>query len=215
LPCKGLVIYLNDLKSRSLTQLFNTIKGNNRNEITINVGLSKASEIDLGMVCRIIDLWRNNLKFNLGLIIENENHIKIADTLSEKIDINEIEYIPFFHNNISFFKQFVFIDKDSLNQSKLDHQDIFQKMLINTLFFGKLIILPNGDTFSNLNTPKIGNIISESINTLIDHEIKFGKNWRRTRKNIVPCKSCPYQYLCPSPSNYEYILNKNNLCFLS
>lgn len=35
--------------------------------------------------------------------------------------------------------------------------------------------------------------------------------WRRIREE-EPCNLCLYQYLCPSPSNYEAVIGKTNLC---
>jgi len=35
--------------------------------------------------------------------------------------------------------------------------------------------------------------------------------WRKIR-NDYPCCDCIYQWLCPSPSNYELAIGKPNLC---
>lgn len=71
--------------------------------------------------------------------------------------------------------------------------------------------MPNGDVYANLNHPTLGNINMHSIHEIVDKEIKEGLSWFRIR-NQAPCNECIYQWLCPSPSNYEISIGKPNLC---
>lgn len=77
--------------------------------------------------------------------------------------------------------------------------------------FGKLNILPNGDVYANMSHPRVGNIFSDSVYEIIEKEIQEGKSWLRIR-NQPPCNKCIYQWLCPSPSNYEIAIGRPNLC---
>ena len=71
--------------------------------------------------------------------------------------------------------------------------------------------MPNGDVYANLNHPLLGNIYVDSILEIVHREIDKGLSWFRIR-NQGPCNGCVYQWLCPSPSNYEMEIGKSNLC---
>lgn len=83
----------------------------------------------------------------------------------------------------------------------------------NENFFGKMIIMPNGETYSNINHNSLGNAFDDilSINKLVYKEMRHGKAWFKVRDEI-PCKNCCNKSLCPSPSNYEIVTNRVNLC---
>jgi len=89
--------------------------------------------------------------------------------------------------------------------------NIFAHQKLNTNFFGSLTIISSGDVYANINRPALGNIVNNSILELIKSELIINTAWRKIR-DVEPCSNCIYQYLCPSPSNYEIILDKSNLC---
>lgn len=121
--------------------------------------------------------------------------------------------MPFYNKcNKSFFENYVFIDEEDLINERPRKIDVFKRQYINLNNVGKLIISSDGHYFSNLNFPTLGNI-DESIAQIINKEWSMGKAWKLTRTQ-QPCTDCIYQYLCPSPSNYEIVFNKNNLCKL-
>jgi pseudo-rSAM protein len=62
-----------------------------------------------------------------------------------------------------------------------------------------------------LNTPVLGNINTISLLELIAKELEQNTAWRKIRNN-KPCNECLFQYLCPSISNYEMTLERENLC---
>jgi len=37
-------------------------------------------------------------------------------------------------------------------------------------------------------------------------------DWFLIRSQVEPCKKCIYNFLCPPVSNYEFVMNSNNLC---
>jgi pseudo-rSAM protein len=55
--------------------------------------------------------------------------------------------------------------------------------------------------------------MDDDIRNLIYRELMEGKSWLRIR-NQAPCTECLYQWLCPSPSNYEIVTGKPNLCHI-
>jgi pseudo-rSAM protein len=71
--------------------------------------------------------------------------------------------------------------------------------------------MPNGDTYANINYPSLGNIATHSIHEMLYKEMNEGKSWFRIRDQ-APCNNCVYQWLCPSPSNYEMAIGRPNLC---
>lgn len=84
---------------------------------------------------------------------------------------------------------------------------------MNTHFFGILTIFANGEVHGNVNDMPLGNISDTVLLDLIAEEMKTKLSWRRIRDK-QPCCDCLYQYLCPSPSNYEIVMNKQNLCYI-
>lgn len=115
--------------------------------------------------------------------------------------------------NIDFFRKYVFLTKEDILSSPISLKDIFTHQSINTNDFGKINIMPNGDVYANLNHPSLGNIYKDYFDDLIWKEIKSGKSWRRIR-NQEPCNTCIFQWLCPSPSDYEIKIGYPNLCFV-
>ena len=83
----------------------------------------------------------------------------------------------------------------------------FQKKLGGGLFGGEGFIMQrlsgNGTAFVE---------IDGYVKDWVFQEMKQGKMWHWTRDSLPACKECLYKYLCPSPSNYELVIGKPNLC---
>ena len=71
--------------------------------------------------------------------------------------------------------------------------------------------MSNGDAYAHVNYQLLGNIYTHSIHEIVYNEIEKGKSWLRIR-NQFPCDNCVYQWICPSPSNYEIAIGRSNLC---
>lgn len=135
-----------------------------------------------------------------------------AEQLARQYNIEKYVLNPVYTgNNLLFFKEYVFLTKKDILLTSLSMKDFFCKQIINMHDFGKLNILPNGDVYANMSHPKVGNIFSDNIYEIIEKEIKEGKSWLRIR-NQPPCTKCIYQWLCPSPSDYEIAIGRPNLC---
>ena len=117
---------------------------------------------------------------------------------------------------MDFFQQYVYVNLDDLINIPVNKTTIFRRQVLNENFFGKLNILSNGDVYPNMNYKPIGNIFenSFSINEIVFNEMHNGKSWFKIR-NEYPCMDCCNRYLCSSPSNYELVLNKPDLCNVS
>jgi pseudo-rSAM protein len=72
--------------------------------------------------------------------------------------------------------------------------------------------MPDGYVYANVNDLHLG-IINDSPYSLVYREFIDGKSWLNIRKQ-APCADCIYQWLCPSPSNYETVIGKPNLCHI-
>lgn len=140
-----------------------------------------------------------------------EEYEQAMSYIDKDVFIN-VELIPLYTgNNLSFLEDNLYMNDESLSEIELTKREVFIRQSLNVFSFGNLSILPNGDVYANLNDPSIGTI-DESPHNIVYREMTEGKSWLRIR-NKKPCNECIYQWLCPSPSNYELILGKSNLCF--
>ena len=144
--------------------------------------------------------------------ILNENEYEQTEKLIEKYAIANYNIHPIYvKENLRFFEENIYMNKDDLFTTSLSFRQIFAHQKLNTNFFGSLTILPNGDVYANVNSQPLGNIHSNSVLHLIDEEMSNNTAWR-TIRDKKPCAECLYQFLCPSPSNYETAIGKFNLC---
>ena len=67
-----------------------------------------------------------------------------------------------------------------------------------------------GVIFANSNHEPPGTIENNN-SELVYNEMENGNSWLRVRDQ-KPCCDCVYQWLCPSPSNYELVMKRPNLC---
>lgn len=146
--------------------------------------------------------------------VSSENEYSLALEQIEQYQIKKFSMKPVFTgDNLLFFSENVFLAKEDVVSNRLNKRQIFANQILNTNDFGKFILSPKGDIYVNLNFPPRGNINEKSIFSLIREELVWGDLWFRTRSE-QPCSECLYQWLCPSPSNYELVLNQPNLCFI-
>lgn len=137
-----------------------------------------------------------------------------ATTQIEKYNIASYTITPLYNGeNLSFFEELVFTDQEDINHSQFCKREIFSHLVINTNFFGELIVMPNQEVRSNINNPPIGTV-DAPLYDLIYTELDTGNSWRMIRDK-EPCSNCIYQWLCPSPSNYELVIGRPNLCSLT
>lgn len=153
----------------------------------------------------------SNIKYNF--LIETKVDFDLASNIITSFNLSNYSFYPFYNNdNDIFFKNNVFIDKTSILKSKLTMRDLLAKQHINFHHYGEVSILPNCDIYANLNDHLIGNLKNSNFLTLVNQEITEGKTWKNHRGKVQPCMNCLFRDLCPSISNYEYVLEKFNLC---
>lgn len=140
------------------------------------------------------------------------------ETVSKLIDQHELQnykIVPVYDNtNLPFFEKQVFLEKEDIFSKPVSMQEIMRKQVLNTNNFGKLFITSDGSVYAGSTLEaQIGNLHTESIRQLIHKEMTEGKSWLRIRDQ-KPCCNCIYQWLCPSPSDYELAINRPNLCHI-
>lgn len=158
----------------------------------------------------LIDIEKTVFQFR----IESELDYEKAQVVVDEYDISA-RFVPYFNGeNIDFFEQFVFQDRNAIMSTSWSKKDIYSHMHINSNFFGRLTILPNGDVCSDYRMERLGSLKEADLSTLVYRELKSKESWRLTRDLVSPCRDCLYRYLCPPISNYEREIGKFNLCYL-
>ena len=149
---------------------------------------------------------------NIHFIIENEEQYFKVEEIINELAIDKYEIHPFFtKQNTVFFEQNVYMSEEDILSKPLTMREIFRNQKLNANFFGKLNIMPNGAVFASPNAEASGNIQTDNILDLIYKELIDNTSWRKIRDG-EPCRNCLYQFICPSPSNYEFAIGKMNLC---
>lgn len=184
------------------------------------------------LVVENMDTWQeciciciDNISFNLPKMefpnvkwlfkIHTEEELSIVSEWIEKHSVNNYQIVSVYNGkNLDFFEKFVYLNEEDLFNQPVSMQNIMRNQVLNTHDFGKFHITPDGNIYSNRLLSPIGNLYTDSIRQLVQKEMTEGKSWLRIR-NQEPCSQCIYQWLCPSPSNYELIIGKSNLCHIA
>ncbi|WP_106828961.1 TIGR04150 pseudo-rSAM protein [Parabacteroides pacaensis] len=146
-------------------------------------------------------------------IIKSEEDIVSTQEIIEKNNIVNYEVKPFYNKeNRAFFEENVYLNKENICEELPDKRDVFIRQTFNIYDFGRLRVTSGGEVFSNANYPFIGTI-QDKISDVVIKEFEDGNAWFRIR-DMKPCCNCVYQWLCPSPSNYELVIGKPNLCYI-
>lgn len=159
---------------------------------------------------------QNNINQSWEVIVTSLSEYEDAIMLSQQLSNRHIKLAikPFYNGeNNTFFEDNIFIDSEDLNTIEWSRQDIFALQELNTNDFGKITILSDGKVYANINHKPIGNI-EDSIGEMLCKELESGTSWRRTRYRVPPCSECRFKLICPSPSNYELVIGKPNLCHI-
>jgi len=163
------------------------------------------------------DVWQSILSdvpCEVSFQVASEEQHQAACSFCERWNLQNYTLQPVYsEEHPDFFKDNIFMDEDSIFSAPIPKKTIYANMSLNVLDFGKLTINSNGDVYANVNFPRLGNIHSDSIHNILYRELKQGNSWFRVR-NQAPCSECIFQWLCPSPSSYEIVMDRHNLCNL-
>jgi len=148
-----------------------------------------------------------------SFIVQSEKDVEEAERIIEEYLLDDYEYRPYYNgHNLDFFEKNVYLNEEDILEVKPNQNDIFSNMKINKNNFGKLVVMSDGEVYANLNKNSLGNINNQTFHRLIFNELRGEKSWKDVRCKSDTCKECIYNCLCPSMSNYEYVIGKNNLC---
>lgn len=209
-------IHVSNIHCYYYTTCYHILKGMmpvffNQPYITLKILISLTANIDEDIIKAISVLsgFCGNLEW--VFIVESEDDCIKIDELSELFSLSNVTFKAFFNGkNHAFFEHYILLsieDRQNLNVTK---NDVFAHQVLNSYNFGLITFMPDGTAYSNPNFSSIGSIETPPLE-LIFKELTEGSSWLRLR-NMEPCISCPYQFLCPSPSNYEIAMERQNLC---
>ena len=167
--------------------------------------------IEEKFVKKIISLSKQN-NTTIIFIISSEEDYRKAEIIISQYILKNYSIRPFFNGeNHTFFKNNVYLTKEDILRTTISQRKIFSRQKLNTNFFGRIHLFPNGDIKAHPFKEVIDNCQQELLVKIIEKELITNTAWRIVRDK-EPCNNCIYQYLCPSPSEYEWVINKNNLC---
>jgi pseudo-rSAM protein len=159
-------------------------------------------------------LYQKNINQLWEISVTSTSEYEKAELLREKLikyDIT-INIKPFYNRkNLSFFEDNIYIQQEDLMTVELGKQDVFALQELNTNNWGKITVMADGRVYANINKDSIGNI-KEKIEDILCRELLSGNSWRHTRYNTKICNQCRFKLICPSPSNYESVIGKSDLC---
>ncbi len=151
---------------------------------------------------------------NFTCVVSSESDIEAVSDFMVRHRAENYDLVPLFTgNNMDFFEQFVYTTLEDIENINLSKREVFANMALNIHAFGKLTILPDEKIYANINNAPLGRI-GDPIYDLIYREMTEGQSWLWIR-DMKPCCDCVYQWLCPSPGNYEKAIGKPNLCHVS
>lgn len=164
----------------------------------------------LGQAAPVINSCkREDIRWNF--VVACEEDMERLNNIQSK----QMKVLPYYTgNNLQFFEDYVFMTLDDLLSEPVDRQSIFRHQALNEHFFGKVTIMPTGEVYSSLWSEPLGNIKEEKLKQLLYCEFTERDVWLGTRSKVEPCKGCVNRDLCPSTSNYELALGRNNLCHI-
>lgn len=158
--------------------------------------------------------WKD-VNFRYHFFISDINEYKESDRLIQEFEIDNYFIHPVFTGeNLNFFEENVYTDTEDIFTNPLPFHRIFARQKLNTNFFGQLTVFPDGAIYANVNSPSLGNAGTDTLLDIIKKEMVENTAWRHIR-NETPCSDCLYQYLCSSPSNYEIVIKRANLCHIT
>lgn len=190
----------------------NTIKQNN---ITLSIGIHFPIKKTLFSQAQSL-IEKYNIETKYSVLIANEMDLSKLESLLTEFKITKYSIHPYFNSrNVDFFKKYVYSSTKDIVDARPTQKDIIRRNIINTNFFGKLIIMSDGSVYGSLNKKSLGNIHTRKLFDFVLKELVSRESWRLTRSNTTPCKYCIYELLCPPISDLELHSGQTNMCKLS
>lgn len=188
---------------------------------SVNFILVKKNVMKFWIICHSLDEYYSlksmedvNVKMVYVFLVRSTEELMKLQLLNNLENNDEIILLPIFvGNNISFFEDHIFLSEQDICDMPITKREVFLHQTLNLYDFGRLVIMPDGTVYANLNESALGEW-TDPLYDIIHTELMEGNSWLYIRDK-EPCLGCVYQWLCPSPSNYERVLQKKALCFKS
>jgi pseudo-rSAM protein len=153
-------------------------------------------------------------KVTFAFPVTSNTQLESITSIVQETGLNKYNIIPIYNGmNMEFFEENVYMTADEFDDIELSRREVFVNMTLNVTSFGKLTVLPDGEIYSNINDTPLGSI-GDPIYDMLYKEMSEQKTWFRIR-DMKPCCDCVYQWLCPSPGNYELAIGKPDLCHIT
>lgn len=206
LPCmKRFVLRLNTETSYWIEQLKDHLLSN------IIFDFEIQSDNPVSQIVKVLKTVKLDSKYSFQIFTEED--FAWAEQLINDYQIKKYRIVPRYNGqNLDFFRSCIYVDEQDILDSRQTKQNIFSHQALNTNDFGNLTITTDGKVYANVHQQSIGNI-DEDIRILVYKEMSEGDSWLRVR-DMAPCSNCVFQWLCPSPSDYELEIGKSNLCHI-
>lgn len=179
----------------------------NSKKVSITVLVNKHS-----IISTQLEFYQNYPdKVALVFLVKSINQLDSVSTFLKDTGLKNFNIIPLYNGtNRVFFEDNVYMTINDFEDIKLSKREIFANMTLNIHSFGKLTVMPDGKIYSSVNDTSLGSI-GDPIYDMLYEEMTVRKTWFRIR-DMKPCCDCVYQWLCPSPGNYELAIGKPDLC---
>jgi pseudo-rSAM protein len=152
-------------------------------------------------------------RFNLIFAIRGIEDFESANALLQRYPGVSADYHPFYDGfNLDFFADNLFVQREEIEAIRPSLKEIHARGVVNPNFFGNLFIRSDGRVYAGINASSLGKIGDLSLYDILIKELTSGKSWRSVRGNVMPCKACVYERLCPPISNYNMALGRYDLC---
>lgn len=146
------------------------------------------------------------------LLVENGSQVEQAERMVAGIEAERCEWVPIFNGeNLKFFEDNVLLSEEDILSAPISMREIFCRQKLNTNYFGKLHFFADGTVKADVNKEAIGRFAEKRVLGLVYDELTRNTAWRRIRGG-ERCSVCRYRFLCPSPGNYETVIDKEDLC---
>ena len=144
-----------------------------------------------------------------GMDEEHVFFVKDAAGLEESsrcaAGLPHVRFVPLFTgSNRDFFEENVFLTREDLLSSRIPKRIVFAHGILNTHYYGKLEVMPDGKVYSLPSKAPLGDLDS-SLHQIVRKEQEENHAWRVIR-NKGKCVRCLYRYLCPSPTFQEELM---------
>ncbi len=154
---------------------------------------------------------KNNIEPEYIFEVKSEKDCEDAEYIIEQYHLEKYNIKPIYTGqNLSFFQKNVFLSEVDILSQPLSLKDVYLRQMINIFYFGRLCVMSDGKVYSNIHGPIIGNV-TDNIKDILQREVQEGHSWFYVRRHS-PCNDCVFQWLCPSPSEYESQIGIPNLC---